>query len=121
MNHSLLRKIQSLINLFLIFQKHNSVLEALEALVMKDKLEGVTCSKTKQQVEAWQQVTVEELPLVLVLHLKCFNYKLDVCSKIIKALEFPIELKIDSSKLFRFLSLILIIHSSSLINLYYGC
>lgn len=72
--------------------------EALEALVHKDKLEGVTCSKTNQQVEAWQQVTVEELPLVMVLHLKCFNYKLDACSKIIKTVEFPIDLKIDSSE-----------------------
>lgn len=79
-------------------QKASNVSEALEMLVNKDKLEGVTCSRTNKQVEAWQQVTLEELPLVMVLHLKCFHYKLDTCSKIIKALEFPIDLKIDSSK-----------------------
>lgn len=64
----------------------------------KNQLEGVTSSKTNEEVEAWQQVTIEDLPYVLVLHLKCFDYKLDGCTKIIKALEFPIDLKIDGSK-----------------------
>nr|CAD7400453.1 unnamed protein product [Timema poppensis] len=59
------------------------------------ELEGVTCSKTNQEIEAWQQVTLEELPLVLVLHLKWFDYKLDGCSKIVKSVEFPIDLKMD--------------------------
>lgn len=77
-----------------------SVNEALEALVSKNQLEGVTSSKTNEEVEAWQQVTVEELPIVLVLHLKCFDFKLDGCAKIIKALKFPIDLKIDNSKYF---------------------
>lgn len=72
--------------------------EALEALVSKNLLEGVTSSKTNEQVEAWQQVTIEELPVVLVLHLKCFDFKLDGCTKIVKALEFPVDLKIDNSK-----------------------
>lgn len=72
--------------------------EALEALVSKNQLEGVTSSRTNEQVEAWQQVTIEELPVVLVLHLKCFDFKLDGCTKIMKALEFPVDLKIDNSK-----------------------
>lgn len=76
----------------------NSVKEALEALVSKNQLEGVTSSKTNEEVEAWQQVTIEELPVVLVLHLKCFDFKLDGCTKIVKALEFPVDLKIDNSK-----------------------
>lgn len=87
--------VQPFFTLQLDIEKPNSVYEALEQLVNKDKLEGVTCSKTNKQVEAWQQVTIEELPVVLVLHLKCFNFKLDGSSKIIKALEFPIDLKID--------------------------
>lgn len=70
---------------------------ALEILVGKDQLEGMTCSKTKQQIEAWKQVTLEELPVILILHLKWFDYKLDVCSKIVKSVEFPIDLKLDSS------------------------
>lgn len=58
----------------------------------------MTCSKTKQQIEAWKQVTLEELPVILILHLKWFDYKLDGCSKIVKSVEFPIDLKLDSSK-----------------------
>lgn len=75
----------------------NTVSEALDALVSKNKLEGVTSSKTNEEVEAWQQVLLDELPVILILHLKCFDFKLDGCKKIIKALEFPIDLKIDSS------------------------
>jgi ubiquitin carboxyl-terminal hydrolase 10 len=58
----------------------------------------VTCSRTNQEIEAWQQVTLEELPLVLLLHLKWFDYKLDGASKIVKCVEFPIDLKVDPSK-----------------------
>lgn len=87
---------ESLKRLFLL-QKATSVKDALDLLVGKDQLEGVTCSKTKQEIAAWQQVTLEELPIVMILHLKCFDYKMDGCTKILKALEFPIELKIDSS------------------------
>lgn len=76
----------------------NTVREALESLVTKYQLEGVTSSKTNEEVEAWQQVILDGLPVVLILHLKCFDYKLEGCTKIVKALEFPIDLKIDSSK-----------------------
>lgn len=72
--------------------------EALDLLAGRDVLEGVTSSKTNQEVTAWQQVTIEELPVILILHLKCFDYKQDGCTKILKALEFPVELKIDTSK-----------------------
>lgn len=79
-------------------QKAESVKTALEILVGKDQLEGMTCSKTKQQIEAWKQVTLEELPVILILHLKWFDYNLDGCSKIFKSVEFPIDLKIDNSE-----------------------
>jgi ubiquitin carboxyl-terminal hydrolase 10 len=74
------------------------VYQALENLVGRDQLEGVTCSKTNQEIAAWQQVTLEELPVVLILHLKCFDYKMDGCTKIVKTIDFPVELKIDSSE-----------------------
>lgn len=64
----------------------------------KDQVEGVTCSKTNQEVTAWQQMTIEKLPVVLILHLKLFDYKGDVCTKILKTVDFPIELKLDPSK-----------------------
>ncbi|XP_053674288.1 trithorax group protein osa [Anopheles nili] len=88
--------IQPFFTLPLDIEKAASVKEALEQLVGRDELEGVTCSKTKQEVAAWQQVTLEELPVVLILHLKCFDYKMDGCTKILKSVDFPIELKIDS-------------------------
>ncbi|EAT44952.1 AAEL003733-PA [Aedes aegypti] len=88
--------IQPFFTLQLDIEKATSVKDALDLLVGKDQLEGVTCSKTKQEIAAWQQVTLEELPIVMILHLKCFDYKMDGCTKILKALEFPIELKIDS-------------------------
>lgn len=73
--------------------------EALENFVNKDQLEGVTCTKTNQEVNAWQQMTLEKLPIVLILHLKWFDYKGDNCTKILKTVEFPIELKLEPSKL----------------------
>lgn len=79
-------------------QKANSVKEALENFVNKDQLEGVTCTKTNQEVNAWQQMTLEKLPIVLILHLKWFDYKGDVCTKILKTVDFPIDLKLDSSE-----------------------
>lgn len=88
--------VQPFFTLQLDIEKATSVKEALEILVGKDRLEGVTCSRTQQAVEAWQQVSIEELPLVLILHLKCFHYERDICSKIIKNVEFPVDLKIDS-------------------------
>lgn len=91
--------IQPFFTLQLNIEKVKSVNEALEALVIKNQLEGVTSSKTNEEVEAWQQVNIEELPVVLILHLKCFDYKLESCTKIVKALEFPIDLKIDSKLL----------------------
>ncbi|XP_076638518.1 ubiquitin specific protease 10 isoform X2 [Colletes latitarsis] len=93
--------VQPFFTLQLDIEKAESVKSALEILVGKDQLEGMTCSKTKQQIEAWKQVTLEELPVILILHLKWFDYKLDGCSKIVKSVEFPVDLKLDS----KFLSL----------------
>ncbi|KAL7298392.1 hypothetical protein TKK_0008731 [Trichogramma kaykai] len=88
--------VQPFYTLQLEIEKADSVKTALELLVGKDPLEGMTCSKTKQKIEAWKQVTLEDLPVILILHLKWFDYNLDGCSKILKSVEFPIDLKIDS-------------------------
>ncbi|XP_034656987.1 trithorax group protein osa isoform X8 [Drosophila subobscura] len=88
--------IQPFFTLQLNIEKAASVKEALEILVGRDQLEGVTGSKTKQEVVAWQQMTLEKLPVVLILHLKYFDYRSDGCTKILKKVEFPAELKIDA-------------------------
>ncbi|XP_015594175.1 ubiquitin carboxyl-terminal hydrolase 10 [Cephus cinctus] len=87
--------VQPFFTLQLDIEKAESVKGALDILVGKDPLEGMTCSKTKQQIEAWKQVSLEELPVILILHLKWFDYKLDGCSKICKSVEFPVDLKLD--------------------------
>ncbi|KAJ6642063.1 Ubiquitin carboxyl-terminal hydrolase 10-A [Pseudolycoriella hygida] len=87
---------QPFFTLQLNIEKAATVKEALENFVGKDQVDGVTCSKTNQEVMAWQQITLEKLPLVLVLHLKWFDFKLNGCTKILKTVEFPIELKFDS-------------------------
>lgn len=91
--------VQPFFTLPLDIEKAQSVKEALDILVGKDPVLGVTCSKTNQEVEAWQQVSLDELPLVLLLHLKCFDYKLHTCSKIVKTVEFPIDLKVEQKLL----------------------
>lgn len=88
--------IQPFLTLQLNIEKANNIAEALEGLTTKNKLEGLTSSKTKETVEAWQQVMIEKLPVVLVLHLKCFDYSMNGCTKIMKTIEFPINLQIDS-------------------------
>ncbi|XP_012233401.1 ubiquitin carboxyl-terminal hydrolase 10 [Linepithema humile] len=91
--------VQPFFTLQLDVQKAESVKSALDILVGKDQVEGMTCSKTRQQIEAWKQVTLEELPVILIMHLKWFVYKFDKysngCSKILKSMEFPVDLKID--------------------------
>ncbi|XP_020281748.1 ubiquitin carboxyl-terminal hydrolase 10 isoform X2 [Pseudomyrmex gracilis] len=92
--------VQPFFTLQLDVQKADSVRSAFEILVGKDQLEGMTSSKTRQQIEAWKQVTLEKLPAVLILHLKWFVYNNDNyangCSKILKGMEFPVDLKIDN-------------------------
>lgn len=91
--------IQPFFTLQLNIKKIKTVQEALEALLNTHKLEGLTSSKTKEEIEAWQQVLLDELPAILILHLKCFDYKAQGCTKIIKAVEFPIDMKIDQNLL----------------------
>jgi len=72
-------------------------------LVTKDTLEGLTCPKTNRELDAYQQVTIDELPYVLLLHLKCFEYKQQKLTKIVKNVEFSVDLKIEPSKFVRFI------------------
>lgn len=91
--------IQPFFTLQLHIEKAASLREALEQLVAKNPLEGVISSRTNREVKAWQQVTIEELPIILILHLKYFDYRVDGCAKILKQIEFPIELKIETKLL----------------------
>ena len=54
------------------------------------------CSKTNKQVEASRSLYLDELPSVLVLHLKRFIYDetSSGCQKLLKNIDFPVDLEI---------------------------
>ncbi|XP_029463949.1 ubiquitin carboxyl-terminal hydrolase 10 isoform X2 [Rhinatrema bivittatum] len=79
--------------------KIRTVQDALESLVARESVQGYT-TKTKQEVEISRRVTLEELPPVLVLHLKRFVYeKTGGCQKLIKTVEYPVDLEISKDLL----------------------
>lgn len=98
-DHSYTDNVQPFFTLQLDIENSTSVKEALEAYVKRDMLEGLTCSRSNQEVTAWQEVQLEELPPVLLLHLKWFDYSHEGCSKILKTIRYDIELKVDSKLL----------------------
>jgi len=78
-----------------------NVTDALLANFANEKLDGFVCGKTKQEVEATRSLSVEELPPVLILHLKRFVYDAATggVQKIMKAVDFPVDLDISKSVL----------------------
>ncbi|XP_026316813.1 proline-rich extensin-like protein EPR1 isoform X2 [Hyposmocoma kahamanoa] len=86
--HDVTDAVQPFFTLQLDIERANSVKDALELLAGKDTLEGVS--------DAWQQLSIEQLPVVLLLHLKCFQLDSEGhTAKIVKSVDFPIDLKID--------------------------
>lgn len=73
-----------------------TVKDALQRLVIKESLQGYHCTKTKQEVSASRQITLEDLPPILILHLKRFVYNKDGgCQKLSKKVDFTIDLDIN--------------------------
>ncbi|XP_013882861.1 ubiquitin carboxyl-terminal hydrolase 10 isoform X3 [Austrofundulus limnaeus] len=80
-------------------EKIRTVQEALETLVARESVLGYT-SKTKQEIEISRKVTLEELPPVLVLHLKRFVFeKTGGCQKLTKNIDYPVDLEISKDLL----------------------
>ncbi|XP_048886082.1 ubiquitin carboxyl-terminal hydrolase 10 isoform X2 [Brienomyrus brachyistius] len=80
-------------------EKIRTVQEALESLVARESVQGYT-TKSKQEVEISRRVTLEELPPVLVLHLKRFVFeKTGGCQKLVKNIDYPIDLEISKDLL----------------------
>ncbi|CAG9814308.1 unnamed protein product [Phaedon cochleariae] len=94
--HVSTENIQPFLTLRLNVDRVKPINEALETLMNKEQLEGLTSPNTNEVVQAWQQLLLDVLPVILILHLKFFDFKLDGCSKIIKTLEFPVDLEIES-------------------------
>jgi ubiquitin carboxyl-terminal hydrolase 10 len=55
-------------------------------------------SATGGEVEAWRQVSLEELPPVFILHLKRFVYEKNGILKINKKLEYSVDLEIGKGE-----------------------
>lgn len=80
--------------------KVKSVRDALACLVSKEPLTGYVCSKTGQEVEASRQITLEELPPILILHLKCFVYdKSGGIQKLMKRVDFTSDLELSKGRI----------------------
>ncbi|XP_038159396.1 ubiquitin carboxyl-terminal hydrolase 10 isoform X1 [Cyprinodon tularosa] len=80
-------------------EKIRTVQEALETLVARESVQGYT-TKTKQEIEISRRVTLEELPPVLVLHLKRFVFeKTGGCQKLTKNIDYPVDLEISKDLL----------------------
>ncbi|RXN31833.1 ubiquitin carboxyl-terminal hydrolase 10-like isoform X2 [Labeo rohita] len=76
-------------------EKIRTVQEALEILVARESVQGYT-TKSKQEIEISRRVTLEELPPVLVLHLKRFVFeKTGGCQKLVKNIDYPVDLEIS--------------------------
>ncbi|KAM3966385.1 LOW QUALITY PROTEIN: ubiquitin specific protease 10 [Aphomia sociella] len=87
-HHDVTDAVQPFFTLQLDIERASSVKDALELLAGKDTLEGVS--------DAWQQLSLEQLPVVLLLHLKCFQLDPEGhTAKIVKNIDFSIDLKID--------------------------
>ena len=73
-----------------------SVEEALRENFSSEQLDGYICDKTRQEVEASRNLSLEDLPPILVLHLKRFVYSGTTggCQKVMKAVEFSVDLEI---------------------------
>jgi ubiquitin carboxyl-terminal hydrolase 10 len=73
--------------------KIKSIEDALRSLTSRESIQGYTCPKTKQMVDASYQTFLEQLPPILILHLKLFVYDKDGGSKkLVKKIDYPIDL-----------------------------
>ncbi|KAL4630274.1 ubiquitin carboxyl-terminal hydrolase 10-like isoform X2, partial [Arapaima gigas] len=80
-------------------EKIHTVQEALESLGARESVQGYT-SRTKHEIEISRRVTLEELPPVLVLHLKRFVFeKTGGCQKLVKNIDYPVDLEISKDLL----------------------
>jgi len=76
-----------------------SVGDALVKNFANEKLDGFVCSKTKKEIDATRSLSIEELPPILILHLKRFVYDANTggVQKILKQIEFSVDLEVSKS------------------------
>lgn len=73
--------------------KIKSVEDAIRHVTAIEAIQGYTCPKTGLTIDASCQTFIDQLPPVLILHLKCFVYDKDGGSrKLVKKIDYPIDL-----------------------------
>jgi len=80
-------------------QTVQSVTDALAQNFANEKLDGFICSKTKKEIDATRIQSLEELPSILILHLKRFVYdgQTGGVQKTMKQIEFGVDLEISKN------------------------
>jgi ubiquitin carboxyl-terminal hydrolase 10 len=90
--------LQPFFTLQLDIQSENirSVSDALVSNFGTESLDGYVCTATKKEVEAKRSLSLEELPPILILHLKRFIYSETSggCQKVLKTIDFPVDLEV---------------------------
>merc|ERR1719411_862957 len=78
-------------------EKISNVGDAIACNFAEESIDGYMCSKTNQEIEASRSMSLEELPPILVLHLKRFIYdgSSNGCQKLLKNIDFPVDLEIN--------------------------
>ena len=74
-----------------------SVSDALAAYFTDEVIHGYMCNTTKREVDASRSLSLEALPPILILHLKRFIYDESRCQKLLKAIDFPVDLDIANN------------------------
>jgi len=80
-------------------QTVQNITEALAQNFANEKLDGFICSKTKKEIDATRILSLEELPSILILHLKRFVYdgQTGGVQKIMKQIEFGVDLEMPKA------------------------
>jgi ubiquitin carboxyl-terminal hydrolase 10 len=79
-----------------------NIIDAMKGLTSQEKLQGDFNTARGKNVEASKQVLIDELPPVLILHLKRFHFDAEGgISKISKKIGYPLELDIPREVLSR--------------------
>ena len=73
-----------------------NVSQALSSNFATESIDGYVCTTTKKEVEASRSLSLEQLPPILVLHMKRFIYDETSggCQKLLKVVDFPVDLEI---------------------------
>ncbi|XP_031571370.1 ubiquitin carboxyl-terminal hydrolase 10-like isoform X2 [Actinia tenebrosa] len=91
--------VEPFFDLQLDIQNVSCIEDALNHLAVKEELQGYTCSKTNAQIDISKRVTFESLPKILILHLKRFIYSKSGSQKLLKHVDYPLDLPIGKELL----------------------